>query len=149
MYYKNKIHKTTKVMASLRILIIILKRFQSCFIHILANRTRAKFEVKNKLFRALSRIFFFRNLTCLVLWKMFAHKTFPPSRFSQSFHLYFQPLSFCPPYPSPFAPNTISSQVLSPPIFLGQGKVQVASCKLRVAKANFISQHILTIIFNT
>ena len=58
MYYKNKIHKTTKVMASLRILNIILKRFQSCFIHILANPARAKFEVKNKSFRALSRIFF-------------------------------------------------------------------------------------------
>ena len=58
MYYKNKIHKTTKVMASLRILNIILKRFQSCFIHILANRARAKFEVKNKSIRALSRIFF-------------------------------------------------------------------------------------------
>ena len=66
MYYKNKIHKTTKVMASLRILNIILKRFQSCFIHILANCASAKFEVKNKSFRALSRIFFFRNLTCLV-----------------------------------------------------------------------------------
>ena len=42
----------------------ILKRFQSCFIHILANRAHAKFEVKNKSFRALSRIFF-RNLICL------------------------------------------------------------------------------------
>ena len=57
--HKNKIDKTTKVMASLRILnIILLKRFQSCFKHILANRVRAKFEVKNKSFRALSRIFF-------------------------------------------------------------------------------------------
>ena len=46
MYYKNKIHKTTKVMASLRILNIILKRFKSCFIHILANRAHAKIEVK-------------------------------------------------------------------------------------------------------
>ena len=58
MYYKNKIHKTTKVMASLRILNIILNRFQSCFIHILANGPRANFEVKNKSFRALSHIFF-------------------------------------------------------------------------------------------
>ena len=65
MYYKNKIHKTTTVMASLRILNIILKRFQSCFIHILANPPRPKFEVKNKSIRALSRIFF-RNLTCLL-----------------------------------------------------------------------------------
>ena len=54
----------TKVMASLRIVNIILKRFQPCFIHILANRAREKFEVKNKSFRELSRIFF-RNLTCL------------------------------------------------------------------------------------
>ena len=28
-------------------------------------------------------------------------------------------------------------------------ELRAASCKLRVAKANFISQHILTIIFNT
>ena len=56
--HKNKIHKTTKVMASLRIQNIILKRFQSGFKHILANRARAKFEVKNKSFRTLSRIFF-------------------------------------------------------------------------------------------
>ena len=31
----------------------------------------------------------------------------------------------------------------------GQGKVRVASCEMEDAKANIISQHILTIIFNT
>ena len=71
MYYKNKIHKTTKVMASLRILNIILKRFQSCFIHVLANRMRAKFEVKNKSFRALSRIFFQKfNMSAIMMVRL-------------------------------------------------------------------------------
>ena len=71
MYYKNKIHKTTKVMASVRILNIILKRFQSCFIHILANRAHAKFEVKNKLFCALSRIFFQKlNMSAKIIGKI-------------------------------------------------------------------------------
>ena len=38
------------------------------------SRARSKFEVKNKLFSALSRIFFFRNLTCLAITKKHDHK---------------------------------------------------------------------------
>ena len=40
---------------TITVLVILV---QEADIHILANRTRAKFEVKNKSFRALSRIFF-------------------------------------------------------------------------------------------
>ena len=60
--HKNKIHKTTKVMASLRILNIILKRFQSCFKHILANRARAKFEVKKQVVPRIVPHVFFQKL---------------------------------------------------------------------------------------
>ena len=45
-------------MASLRILNIVRKRFQSCFIHILANRARAKFEVKTSRSALCPAIFF-------------------------------------------------------------------------------------------
>ena len=62
---------------TLRILIIILKRFQSCFIHILANRAHAKFEVKNKSFRALSRIFFFQKLNMSAFPNAMFHTTEP------------------------------------------------------------------------
>ena len=69
MYYNNKIHKTTKVMASLRILNIILKRFQSCFIHILANRAHTKFEV----IKVVQRIVwpFFQKLNMSVITLVF------------------------------------------------------------------------------